>query len=110
MSTFDSGQGSFPAAGVTTFTLPGGPVVTGAEIHAGGSTGTQPQTNPSYAVSYVANNAPNGTGVNPEEPSRAPYVDAQASYNNQTAAPFTPINTQFTFGTTGATVKFANPA
>jgi hypothetical protein len=106
MSTFDSGQGSFPAAGVTTFTLPGGPVVEGLEVHDGGST----PTNPSYAVSYITNGAPNGTGVNPAEPSRAPNVDSSASYNNVTAAPFTPINSAFVFGVTGATVKFANPA
>lgn len=109
MSTFDSGQGSTPASGQTVFNLPGGPVVTGIEVHAGGITATQPQTNPSWAVNYVANGALNGTGSNPLPPSAAPYVDpTQAGFSGQ--SPVVAINKSTVFGVTGATVVLANPA
>lgn len=44
------------------------------------------------------------------EPSRAPYVDPQAVYNNVNSVQLTPINTTLVFGNSGATVRFANPA
>lgn len=44
------------------------------------------------------------------EPSRAPFVDPGQAGTTITGAQITPINTTFTFGNTGATVRFANPA
>lgn len=83
MAQIDSGPAT--GNGVQTFTLPGGPVVTGVEIHV-------------------------PLGLPSLEPSRAVFVDPSSSYNNVTAAPFTPINTSLTFGNTGATSRIANPA
>lgn len=109
MSTIDNGPGSAPSNAEIVFQLPGGPVTTGIEIHAGGITGTQPQTNPSWAVNYVANGALNGTGSNPLPPSAAPFVDpTQAGFSGQ--SPVVAINKSTVFGVTGATVVLANPA
>ena len=44
------------------------------------------------------------------EPSRAPFVDPGQAGTTITGGSITPINTTFTFGSTGATIKFANPA
>lgn len=44
------------------------------------------------------------------EPSRAANVDAGQAGTTVTGGAITPINTTFTFGNTGATVRFANPA
>lgn len=44
------------------------------------------------------------------EPSRAAYIDPGANAFNVNSVQLTPINTQFTFGVSGATLRFANPA
>lgn len=44
------------------------------------------------------------------EPSRAPFVDPGQAGTTITGASIVPVNTTFTFGVTGATVRFANPA
>lgn len=44
------------------------------------------------------------------EPSRAAFVDPGQAGTTVTGASITPVNTTFTFGSTGATVRFANPA
>lgn len=44
------------------------------------------------------------------EPSRAPFIDPSAVYDNVNSVQLTPINSTFVFGSTGATVRFANPA
>jgi hypothetical protein len=109
MATVDQGQGSNPANAQTVFQLPGGPVTTGIEIHVGGIAATQPQTSPSYAVNYLANGALNGTGSNPLPPSAAPFVDPGV-VPFSAGSQLTAVNKTTVFGTTGATVAFANPA
>lgn len=44
------------------------------------------------------------------EPSRAPYIDPSGIAFNVNSQPITPINNTFVMGTTGATVRFSNPA
>jgi hypothetical protein len=44
------------------------------------------------------------------EPSRAPFVDPSALAYNVNSQTITPINTTFVMGTTGATIRFSNPA
>jgi hypothetical protein len=78
-------QGPASGNGVIPIQLPGGPVTTGIEVQV-----------PIGAPSL--------------EPSRAPFVDPGQAGTTITGAQITPINTTFTFGNTGATVRFANPA
>lgn len=44
------------------------------------------------------------------EPSRAPFIDPSANAFNVNSVSLTPVNTTFVMGTTGATIRFANPA
>lgn len=104
MAKVDNG----PATGNAeiVFNLPGGPVVTGLEVHVGGAT----PTNPDYSVGAQCNGAPNGTGNVAQAPSLAGFVDPQGAGTTITGNPVTPKNSTTVFGTTGATVVFNNPA
>lgn len=44
------------------------------------------------------------------EPSRAPYIDPGANAFNVNSTSITPVNNTFVMGTTGATIRFSNPA
>jgi hypothetical protein len=83
MAQIDNGPAT--GNGVLPMQLPGGPVTTGVEVHV-----------PSGLASL--------------EPSRAPFVDPGSNAFNVNAVQLTPVNNTFVFGTSGATVRFANPA
>lgn len=78
-------QGPASGNGVVPMQLPGGPVTTGVEVQ-----------------------VPNG--LPSLEPSRAPFIDPGQAGTTITGAQIVPVNSTFTFGSTGATVRFANPA
>lgn len=44
------------------------------------------------------------------EPSRAPFIDPSANAFNVNSVSIAPVNTTLVFGTTGATIRFSNPA
>jgi hypothetical protein len=75
----------------------GYPPTVGIEVHVG---------NP---VSYITNGSLVGSGVNPEPPFLAPYVDPSQCGCNSSGNPVVPTNATYTFGGT-ATVIFVNPA
>lgn len=104
MAKVDNGPASGNAEIV--FNLPGGPVVTGLEVHVGGQT----PTNPDYSVNGQCNGAPNGTGTLALAPALAGFVDPGQAGSGVTGNPVVPKNTTQVFGTTGATIVFNNPA
>jgi len=91
----DSGAATGQAQ--TAFGLPGGPVVTGLEIHVGNP--------PSQLVGNIA------TGVNPLPPVDVPYVDPNVAPTTISGAALVTTKTTVSFnGAPGVTVRFANPA
>lgn len=92
---FDSGAGTGQPQ--TLFTLPGGPVVAGLEIHTGNP--------PSFSAGDYA------TGVNPLPPVDAPFTDPGTAPTSISGNALVPIRTNFSFNNApGVQVRFSNPA
>lgn len=83
-----------PATGTGTLVSGNG---CGIEVHVG-------------APPSVISNAGQGTGIDPEPPMLAPFVDPSQAGTNYAGNPVVPINKTLTFGSSGATVIIANPA
>jgi len=88
--------GPATGSGVQTFGLPGGPVVTGIEIHVGNP--------PSALLGDFA------TGVNPLAPVDAPFIDPTQAGTDVRGNALTPFNSRIVFSAPNVSQRIVNPA
>ena len=80
----------------------------GNGVLAGGVPGAASGAGGFAQVESIEVQVPNG--LPSLEPSRAPFIDPGANAFNVNSQSIVPVNNTFVMGTTGATIRFANPA